>query len=98
MARFPYYRSNIKALGKLLAQAALDEDLRIALQKDPGKFLAELGLPRQTTELMQFTVVDEKEHRKAAAVPFRLNDDKLKAADETYLEGLATMLHQPRLN
>lgn len=98
MARFPYYKRNIQALGRLLAQAALDEELRKSLQKDPASFLSELGLPAQTTDLMQFTVVDGKEARNAVALPFRLNDAKLEAADKTYLEGLSALLPQPRLN
>jgi len=98
MARFPYYQKNIRALGELLAKAAMDETLRRSLQSDPAKFLSEIGLPRRTTELMSFTVIDKKKTPNAVALPFRLNDAKLDSSDDAYLSSLSAMFGHARLN
>ncbi|MBN9670404.1 hypothetical protein [Roseibium aggregatum] len=98
MARFPYYRKNLRDLGELLARAAMDEGLRKEFQSDPKRFLSAIGLPAKTTELLRFTVVDEKETPGAVALPFRLNDAKLGASDDAYLSSLSSMFVRPRLN
>jgi hypothetical protein len=91
MARFPYHKKNVKALGELLAKAALDERLKTSLQKDPAKFLVKIGLPEQTTSLIDFEVVDQKNEPKAVALPYRLNDHKLSNSNRAYLSDLSQM-------
>ena len=91
MARFPYHEKNVRALGELLAKAALDENLKDSLQKDPTKFLVKIGLPDQTTSLIDFEVVDQKNDPKAVALPYRLNDLKLSSSNPTYLTNLSQM-------
>ncbi len=54
MARFPYYEKNVGALGRLIAQAAVDSDLLARLKKDPLSYLTDIGLPEQTTQLIRF--------------------------------------------
>ncbi|MHA7772632.1 hypothetical protein [Roseibium sp. M-1] len=89
MARFPYHEKNVKELGRLIAKAALDDDFRRELQTNPARELAAIGLPKQTTELLRFKVVDCKAQPNATAVPFRLNQAKLDALNEDYISGLA---------
>ncbi|MEO9528656.1 hypothetical protein [Roseibium sp.] len=89
MARFPYYKSNMKDLGKLIAKAALDEDLRETFAKDPSALLEEIGLPQQSTKLLTFKVVDQKSVPNAVALPYRLNQKKLSNGDESYLSELS---------
>lgn len=91
MARFPYHERNVVELGKMLARAAVDEDYRKALQKNPAAELSRLGLPKQTTDLMIFKVIDGKQHPNAVALPFKLNQSKLAGQDENYLAGLSRM-------
>ncbi|POF29285.1 hypothetical protein [Roseibium marinum] len=91
MARFPYYKKNVKELGKLIARAALDENFRKALQENPSMELAGVGLPQQTTELIEFKVVDGKENPNAVALPFRLNQNKINSANEAYLFEISKM-------
>ncbi|KZM49882.1 hypothetical protein [Labrenzia sp. OB1] len=91
MARFPYYQKNVKELGKLIARAALDENFRKRLQENPSNELAAIGLPQQTTELVEFKVVDGNEAPNAVALPFRLNQNKINSANETYLSGISKM-------
>ena len=98
MARFPYHTSNIKALGKLIAEAALNAEAREKLTGNPNDALAKIGLPPQTIELMRFKVIDESATGKAVAIPFRLNEGKLQASNEDYLTGIASMVSQPKLN
>ncbi|WP_299813718.1 hypothetical protein [uncultured Roseibium sp.] len=95
MARFPYYQKNVKKLGQLLARAAVDKEFRQAFQSDPSTYLSEIGLPAQTTELLDFKVIDQKEHPNAAALPFRLNAGKLNDGNADYLTNLSASL---RLN
>lgn len=89
MARFPYHRSNVRELGRLLAMAALDEKCNSALQANPAERLAEIGLPKQTTELLTFRVVDQNRHPNATALPFKLNAEKLRREDSSYLTGIS---------
>ncbi|MEM9634534.1 MAG: hypothetical protein AAGA50_24610 [Pseudomonadota bacterium] len=89
MARFPYHKSNIRELGRLLAQASLNDKTKAALQQDPTACLEQIGLPAQTTRLMKFNVVDQKEHPNAKALPFRLNTEKLQSGDKSYLRALS---------
>lgn len=89
MARFPYYKSNTKDLGRLIARAATDEDFRKALEENPAALLDEIGLPSQTTQLLSFKIVDRKSVPNAVALPYRLNDEKLKNGNESYLKDLS---------
>lgn len=99
MARFPHYKSNAKALGKLIAAAATDPALQDSFRKDPKSFLEKIGLPKQTTELMRFSVVCEADtHQKAVALPYRLNADKLERKDADYLGELSNLFPQTALN
>lgn len=92
MARFPYYNSNIVELGKLIAKASIDQNFRAILKRDPASCLDEIGLPEQTTKLMNFSVVDAREHPNAKALPFRLNQSKLDSRNEAYIRGLASLV------
>lgn len=92
MARFPHYKSNIRELGKLIAQASVDQNFRSKLKQDPASFMEEIGLPEQTTKLMKFSIVDASEHPNAMALPFRLNQAKLDSGNEAYLRGLASFI------
>lgn len=95
MARFPYYQRNVVELGRLIAKAALDESFREKLIDDPNAKLSEIGLPHQTTALMNFKVVDGNTVTNPVALPFRLNQGKLDSNDQDYLSGLTKMF---RLN
>jgi len=88
MARFPYYRHNVKDLGRLIAQASQDASFRATLENDPATALTKIGLPQQTVELLKFKVVDEKTVPNAVALPFRLNQTKVENKDEAYLQSL----------
>jgi hypothetical protein len=92
MARFPYHERNVQELGKLIARAALNDQFRKSLQDDPSVHLSAIGLPKQTTELLRFNVVDGKQYPNATALPFRLNQKKLDSNNEDYLAGLSRML------
>jgi len=91
MARFPYHQRNVAELGRLIAKAALDERCLKELQENPAAKLSEIGLPPQTTELMEFRVVDGKEHANAVALPYKLNQSKLDTENADYLSGLSKM-------
>lgn len=88
MARFPYYRRNVRDLGRLIARASQDPDFRASLSRDPAAALSEIGLPEQAVELLNFKVVDQKSVPNAVALPFRLNGTKLHNNDEDYLQSL----------
>ncbi|WP_420332215.1 hypothetical protein [Roseibium sp.] len=98
MARFPHYKRNVKALGKLIAKVATNEALMQSFRKDPKPFLEKLGLPEQTTELLSFRVVSECGTRKAITIPYRLNSEKLARRDPDYLAGLSNLFPQKQLN
>ena len=85
MARFPYYKENIRALGRLLAEAARDPKLKKRLEDDPKSELRRIGLPEETTALFNFKVVTEQEGRSLAVLPFRLNQQRLDRHDPDYL-------------
>ncbi len=89
MARFPYYGRNVAALGKLLADARLDSEVRRRLLEDPKSELRRVGLPESVTELISFTVVDDTANS-AVALPYKLNQRKLEAKDPAYLGSLAS--------
>ncbi|MES0882256.1 hypothetical protein [Roseibium sp. SCP14] len=89
MARFPFHKSNIRELGRLLAKASLDEKIMASLQNDPASCLEQIGLPAQTTKLMTFNVIDQKQHPNAKALPYRLNTRKLRSGDRAYLRELS---------
>ncbi|MCV0428623.1 MAG: hypothetical protein K5905_24460 [Roseibium sp.] len=91
MARFPFHQSNVRALGELLAKAALDKDFLNLLRENPAKFLSDIGLPKQTTALVDFEIVDQNKHPKAVALPYRLNDQKLENSNSAYLTNLSQM-------
>jgi hypothetical protein len=92
MARFPYYKKNVRALGELLARAAIDAEVREALKANPKKVLSDIGLPDQATELIDFLVVEHKPGEKAVSLPFRLNQLKLNQRNPEYLSGIAKMV------
>ncbi|WP_305985451.1 hypothetical protein [Roseibium sp. MMSF_3544] len=90
MARFPYHQRNIAALGRLLAEARLDPDKFRKLKSAPEKTLAEIGLPKQVTSLIQFEIVDG-DHHNPVALPYRLNQSRLSEGDSEYLASVAGM-------
>lgn len=87
MARFPYKKENIAALGRLLAEARLNADVRNALKQAPEKELAKIGLPENVTSLMNFTIVDQPDEL-TVAVPYKLNSDLVGQADPAYLSSI----------
>jgi len=89
MARFPHYRRNVAELGRLLARAAMDESFRKALIDSPEETLASVGLPKETTSLMTFKVVDQRVQKNAVVLPYKLNDSKLENNDPAYAQELA---------
>ncbi|QDG77491.1 hypothetical protein [Labrenzia sp. PHM005] len=88
MARFPYYQKNIVALGKLLANARIDERCRTRLKHDPASELRKIGLPENVLKLMAFEIVDA-ESRKVTVLPYKLNQSRLDGKDPAYLGSLA---------
>ncbi|CTQ53859.1 hypothetical protein LP7551_02388 [Roseibium album] len=90
MARFPYYQRNVKELGRLLANAALDQELRKSLGNNPSDYLSKIGLPKKSIELLTFKVVDQNCCPNAVALPFRLSDEKLENGNTAYLQRLST--------
>ena len=98
MARFPHYKKNAAALGKLLATASLDPKLKAALQADPKALLRQIGLPDVTVELFEFKIVDAKDHASTITLPYRLNAEKVAKADAQYLFQLGSMLEQARVS
>lgn len=89
MARFPYYRQNIAALGRLLAEARLDPEVRRRLSENPKRELQRLGLPQNVTELISFQVVDDTDNR-SVALPYKLNERRLAERDPAYLSSIAS--------
>jgi hypothetical protein len=85
MARFPYHKENVKALGRLLAEASVDPDCRRRLEADPKSELRRIGLPEQTLALFEFKIVSEADKSPIAVLPFKLNQERLKRADPDYL-------------
>lgn len=88
MARFPYYRHNIAALGKLLANARVDEHYRKRLKNDPTAELRKIGLPENVLHLMAFEIVDS-DAKKVTVLPYKLNQPRLDKKDPAYLSQLA---------
>ncbi len=98
MARFPYYKRNVRLLGQLIAKAATNEETFRSFKADPRTFLKNIGLPDETTNLIDFVVVAETSNRKSVALPYRLNSEKLDARDTKYLEDLSNMFPRNHLN
>ncbi|MEL7528362.1 MAG: hypothetical protein AAFN16_21495 [Pseudomonadota bacterium] len=98
MARFPHYKRNVKALGKLIAAVATDETLQKSFRENPKLFLEKIGLPPETTELLNFKVVAEAGTQKAVTIPFRLNPEKLARNDPGYLTDLSNLFPRNQLN
>lgn len=92
MARFPYHESNVRELGRLLAEASLDAGKRQALKDDPKKVLAQAGLPASTLALFDFKVILEDTDRKSVVIPYRFNSRKIADKDTDYLTGIADLV------
>lgn len=99
MARFPATEKNIISLGKLLAEAATNPQLRKKLAENPQEELRRIGLPERTVELLNFKVVVEKEDEPPTIVlPFKLNDQRLLSRDPEYLTQLAKLIPENTIN
>ncbi len=98
MARFPYYKENIRELGRLLAEASQDPDLRKRLETDPKSELRRIGLPEETMALFNFKVLSERAGQPVAVLPFRLNQQRLDRHDPDYLARVAETVITPALN
>lgn len=98
MARFPHYQKNAAALGRLLANAAVDPNLKAALKADPKTVLKKIGLPDVAVELFEFRIVDASDYTSTITLPFRLNAEKVAKADAQYLSQLGGILDQARLS
>lgn len=94
MARFPYYKQNIVALGRLLAEARSNPSVRKALMENPERELARIGLPESVTKLISFKIVDTPDE-KSVALPFKLNDKLVRQGDEAYLTSIANSFSRP---
>ncbi len=94
MARFPYYRNNIAALGRLLAEARLNPKALAALKQDPAGELARIGLPENVTRLISFKVIDTPD-KKSVALPFKLDARLLESRNAAYLTSIANSFSQP---
>ncbi|WP_289034020.1 hypothetical protein [uncultured Roseibium sp.] len=99
MPRFPAYEKNIVALGKLLAEASVNPELKQKLIDDPAAELRRIGLPEKTAALFNFKVVQEDDHEKPPVVlPYRLNEERLASGEEQYLSQLADLIPPNTLN
>ncbi len=98
MARFPYYKENIRELGRLLAEASVDPELCKRLESDPKSELQRIGLPEETIALFNFKVLSERVGRPVAVLPFRLNQQRLDRQDPDYLARVAETVLTPTLN
>lgn len=98
MPRFPNCQPHAKAIGKLLAQAALDPELRRRLHAAPEAELRRIGLPEQTVALFQFKIVSESGSKPAVVLPYRLNAARLERLDPDYLANIARTLPSSALN
>lgn len=85
MARFPMPASKVAALGRILAEAAVNPAQRQALIDDPKTVLAAAGLPAELTSLFDFKVVCDSENARHIVLPFRYNTDKVRHGDNGYL-------------
>lgn len=93
MARFPHYRRNVAALGKLIARARLDEGYRKRLMENSAAELKAAGLPENVLALMSFKIIDAQD-AKTVALPFRLNQRKLDKKDGAYLRSIGKSLSE----
>lgn len=98
MARFPHYKENAKALGRLLAEASVDLVLKERLKADPVAELRRIGLPPEATSLFNFKVVEENGDKPFAVLPYRLNQEKLNRLDPNYLAKIAETTVIPSMN
>jgi hypothetical protein len=89
MARFPHYKDNAQALGRLLAEASVDLALRERLKEDPAAELSRIGLPPEATSLFNFKIVEDNGDKPFAVLPYRLNREKLNRLDPYYLARIA---------
>lgn len=93
MARFPHYKKNVVALGKLLARARLDSRYRRRLMANPTSELRKAGLPENALALMNFEIVDAQDNH-TVVLPFRLNQNKFDLRDGPYLTAIARSFGQ----
>lgn len=98
MPRFPNCQSHAKAIGKLLAQAALDPEMKKRFHRDPATELRRIGLPEQTVALFQFKIVSESGSKPAIVLPYRLNNERLERHDADYLAQVARTLPSSAVN
>ncbi len=98
MARFPYHMKNVRELGRLLAEAAVDPEKKKALRDNPNEELRKIGLPEQTVSLFNFNVVEEQSGRKAVTIPYRVNADRIRHSDPAYLKILGEIVPSGRAN
>ncbi len=98
MARFPYHEENVVALGRLLAEAAIDPARKKRLMDDPATELQRIGLPNETTALFNFKVVAEEPSIPHAVLPYRLNQEKLAHSDPSYLTTIAGTVISRQVN
>lgn len=92
MARFPYHKSKVSALGRLLAKAAIDPTFKAELIENPKKVLRNAALPDVTLQLFNFKVVDGAQNTPVITLPYRLNDKKVAECDPDYLTKVARLL------
>lgn len=98
MARFPYYKHNIQALGRLLAEAAANPAVRKRLEENPRAELRRIGLPEEATELFHFKIVSEEADKPVAVLPFQLNQERLNRHDPEYLAQVARTVISTSVN
>ncbi|EFO33874.1 hypothetical protein TRICHSKD4_0993 [Roseibium sp. TrichSKD4] len=98
MARFPYHKSKVSALGRLLAKAATDPAFKAELMQNPQEVLKKAALPDVTLQLFNFNVVDGAQNTPMIALPYRLNEQKVAECDPEYLAGVARLVPTTNLS
>lgn len=98
MPRFPNCQPHVQAIGKLLAQAALDPEVKKRLCTTPAAELRRIGLPEQAVALFQFKVVSESVSKPTIVLPYRLNTERLERHDPDYLAKIARTLPSSAVN
>lgn len=98
MPRFPNCQTHAMSIGKLLAEAALDPELKKRLHSDPATELRRIGLPEQTVALFQFKIVSESGSKPAIVLPYRLNTERLERHDPDYLAKVARTIPSNAVN
>ncbi|MTH96251.1 hypothetical protein [Roseibium sp. RKSG952] len=92
MARFPFFKNNVRALGKILAQASIDDVFAEHFASSPNKILKDAGLPEQTTSLFNIVIAKNDLAKRKVILPYKLNTKKLSELDHEYTTRVGEIL------